>query len=143
MNSRHTVILMTVIVPALLAAAFGFSPGPAEKQDLVLYRHEGRYSAFPGLSARGNQLWVSFGWNTSRSHYGKAAGGETGSVSLYSPDGGRRWLEKGRDTDYSPPPAENAWFLLERRHATANRTADARGFARREEGLASIVPELM
>ena len=79
----------------------------------MLYRHEGRYSAFPGLSARGNQLWVSFGWNTSRSHYGKAAGGETGSVSLYSPDGGRRWLEKGRDTDYSPPPAENAWFLLD------------------------------
>ena len=97
---------------AILLATLTFHVlGASQKQDLVLYRHEGRYSAFPSLYGRGNELWVGFGWNTTRSHYGRAAGGQTGSVMLYSPDGGRAWLEKGKD-GYREPPPEKSWFVL-------------------------------
>jgi hypothetical protein len=107
-----TVLSALLALTALSLPATDAEKADAAKQDLVLYHHPGRYSAFPSLFGRGNEMWVSFGWNTSRSHFGKAAGGQTGSVQLYSPDGGRRWLERGRDTDYRPVPAERAWFVL-------------------------------
>lgn len=97
--------LLLAALPPLLCPAIG------QKQDLVLYRHEGRYSAFPSLYGRGNELWVGFGWNTTRSHYGRAAGGQTGSVMLSSPDGGRTWMENGKD-GYREPPPEKSWFVL-------------------------------
>ncbi len=84
------------------------------KKDFVLYHHDARYSAFPSLykSPHSDELWVSFGWNTTRSHYGKAAGGETGHISLYSPDGGATWLEKSKDPYYKEPPDERSYLVL-------------------------------
>lgn len=82
----------TALIVSLLPAAMA----EPWKKDQVLYRREGRYSAFPSLYQEGDRLWVSFGWNTTRSHYGKAAGGETGGVVLYSPDGGQSWVESGK-----------------------------------------------
>ena len=92
----------------LLVTAAACANAEPRKDDLVLYRHAPRYSAFPSLykNPASDALWVSFGWNTSRSHYGKAAGGETGSVSLYSPDGGKTWLQKGEDSAYKDVPSQ-------------------------------------
>ena len=105
-------------ISLVLAAACGFAARPAHstepyKKDLTLYRHEGRYAAFPTLiQGDGDQLWVAFGWNTSRSHYGKAAGGQSGHVALYSTDGGNTWLEREKDAGYRPPPADKSLFVL-------------------------------
>ena len=97
---RHVLLLLVLLSVALHAAE-------PMKKDMVLYRHEGRYSAFPSLfKGEGDHLCVSFGWNTTGSHYGKAAGGERGSVLLYSPDGGTTWLQKGKDEGYKDRPAE-------------------------------------
>jgi len=94
-----------VILVGVLAARF--CPAEPIKKDIILYRHEGRYSAFPSLAkGAGDQLWVGFGWNTTRSHYGKAAGGEQGHIELYSPDGGRTWLRRGKDDGYKERPPE-------------------------------------
>lgn len=83
------------------------------KKDLVLYKHEGRYSAFPGLTkGAGDQLWVDFGWNTTRSHYGKAAGGETGGIGLFSPDGGATWYQQTKDAPYQPRPERLSGLVL-------------------------------
>jgi len=85
----------------LIGAAFG-AGGPS-KEDVVLYRNRAHYAAFPSLhQGQNDELWVSFRWNTTRSHFGKAAGGQTGSVALYSPDGGRTWRENSKDPDYKP-----------------------------------------
>ncbi|NOZ20712.1 MAG: exo-alpha-sialidase [Planctomycetes bacterium] len=97
------------LIPLLLLVVTAVLAGEPMKKDMVLYRHEGRYSAFPSLfKGEGDQLWVGFGWNTTRSHYGKAAGGERGSISLYSPDGGETWLRKGKDEGYKDRPAQLA-----------------------------------
>ena len=82
------------------------------KHDMVLYRHEDRYSAFPSLTqGPGQQVWVGFGWNTTRSHYGRAAGGQSGGIRLFSPDGGRSWHRSGQDPQYRAP-AENLSGLV-------------------------------
>ena len=92
-------------------ACAGLAAAEPGKEDLVLYRNEAQYAAFPGLfQGEGDELWVSFNWNTTRSHFGKAAGGQTGSVILYSPDGGRTWREKA-DADYKPRPPQSGLAL--------------------------------
>ncbi|MEW6357275.1 MAG: sialidase family protein [Planctomycetota bacterium] len=102
-----SMMIVKSAVAALLVAAAALASAEPMKKDMVLYRHEGRYSAFPSLfKGKGDDLWVSFGWNTTRSHYGKAAGGEQGGVSLYSPDGGETWLQKGQDEKYKDCPPE-------------------------------------
>ena len=74
------------------------------KEDIVIYRHPGRYSCFPGLvQGDGAKLWVGFGWNTTRSHYGKAAGGETGGELFFSPDGGKTWVHSSKE-GFEPRP---------------------------------------
>jgi hypothetical protein len=100
-----------------LAAADGkgadaSSPAKPFKEDLVLYRNPEQYAAFPGLrQADGDRLWVGFNWNTTRSHYGQAAGGKVGHVELYSPDGGRTWLDH-QSKQYSPAPANTSYLVL-------------------------------
>jgi hypothetical protein len=82
------------------------------KQDVVIYRHEDRYSCFPGVTGgEGDKLWVGFGWNTTRSHYGAAAGGETGHGQFFSPDGGLSWIHSDAE-EYEPPPPPNLGFDL-------------------------------
>ena len=99
-----------LIGAALLAAHASAAP---TKRDMVLYRHPKRYAAFPSLSCSPtDQLWVSFGWNTTRSHYGKAAGGERGGVSLYSPDAGATWHQAGESEQFAALPAELSAFRL-------------------------------
>ncbi|MFQ6098877.1 MAG: sialidase family protein, partial [Armatimonadota bacterium] len=74
---------------------------------MILFRDARKYAAFPSLKVGpGDQLWVTFGWNTTRSHYGKAAGGETGGEALYSPDGGETWHRRGVDEEFKPWPPE-------------------------------------
>jgi len=91
----------------ILILLFSAEGAAAEKRDMVLYAREGLYCAFPSLyKGEGDELWVTFGWNTTRSHYGRAAGGETGSVALYSPDGGKTWLEKRKDAAFKNLPDE-------------------------------------
>jgi len=91
-------LFLVLLAPGRLAAE-------PFKHDMVLYKHDVRYSAFPSLSnGPGDRLWVRFGWNTTRSHYGKAAGGETGGIGLFSPDGGKTWLQRGEDSQYQAPP---------------------------------------
>jgi len=86
---------------------------PPLKRHMVLYRHPERYAAFPSLyRSATDQLWVSCGWNTTRSHYGKAAGGERGGVSLYSPDGGDTWHQAGKDKGFVSRPDDLAAFKL-------------------------------
>ena len=98
-----------VIVAALSCS----SAAEPFKRDTVLYRHEARYSAFPSLTkGPGDRLWVSFGWNTTRSHYGRAAGGETGAISLFSPDAGLTWHQSGEDAEYQPRPEELSGLLV-------------------------------
>ena len=98
----------------VIAAASAIVCGAAPmKQDVVLYRHPERYSAFPSLYQSPNDgLWVSFGWNTTRSHYGRAAGGKTGGEALHSPDGGRTWRRRGVDKDYVDRPEGLGAFRL-------------------------------
>lgn len=83
------------------------------KEDMVLYRHEARYSAFPNLAqGAGGQLWVNFGWNTTRSHYGRAAGGQSGSIRLFSSDAGRSWHGRQEDPEYRSPPEKLSGLVL-------------------------------
>lgn len=90
------------LIPPLLVLALAVHAAPL-KEDLVIYRDPEKYSCFPGLAhGEGDRLWVSFGWNTTRSHYGKAAGGKTGGEQFFSPDGGKTWIHKG-DEGYEPP----------------------------------------
>ena len=102
------------VVPVWACTALSGTPGGAvTKTDTVLYRDESHYAAFPSLlKGDDDQVWVSFGWNTTRSHYGKAAGGKTGSASLYSSDGGRRWLRSGVDRQYTKRPEDLGPFKL-------------------------------
>jgi BNR repeat-like domain len=82
------------------------------KQDMVIFRDPAKYACFPGLiRGEGDKLWVSFGWNTTRSHYRAAAGGETGSERFFSPGGGRRWIDEG-DAGFEAPPALTGYFRL-------------------------------
>ena len=77
-------------------------------EDMVIYKQEGHYSPFPSLTkGPEDQLWVGFGWNTIKSHYGGAAGGETGRETFYSPDGGTTWHQKGQDAQYQTHPGHN------------------------------------
>ena len=101
-----------LIVSGVLIVLQAAAAAPA-KRDMVLYRHAKRYCAFPSLyRSLTDELWVSFGWNTTRSHYGRAAGGETGGEALYSPDGGDTWRQRGKDEQYVGPPAELSAFVL-------------------------------
>ncbi len=99
-TALFALIIFTLSIPCQLKSM----PG---KRDLVLYKRESRYAAFPTIikDAR-DRLWVSFGWNTTGSHYGGAAGGESGGVSLYSPDGGETWYTQGRDEAFKGAPDE-------------------------------------
>jgi len=82
-------------------------------RDMVLFREEGKYAAFPSVvKGPDDQLWVSFGWNTTRSHYGKAAGGKTGGEAYYSPDGGQTWFQRGKDSEFKPRPDDIGGFAL-------------------------------
>ena len=91
----------------------GLATAEPSKEDLVLYKHPERYSAFPSLTKDpDDRIWVNFGWNTTRSHYGKAAGGETGGIALYSPDAGRTWHRSGEDEQYRGCPEQLRHFVL-------------------------------
>ena len=98
-------LLVSAVLMSLTAAPV--------KVDLVLYRSSEHYAAFPSLyGGPSDQLWISFGWNTTRSHYGAAAGGKTGREALYSPDGGRTWCRKGTDGKYVKPIEGTGAFVL-------------------------------
>ena len=70
----------------------------------VLYWDEARYSSFPILvKGENDALWIAFNWNSHTplargiegavySHAGGLAGGATGCVELFSPDGGNSWF---------------------------------------------------
>ena len=104
---------LLVGVPVVFVTVGCLEAAEPLKQDMVLYKHDARYSAFPSLTkGPGDQLWASFGWNTTRSHYGKAAGGETGGIALFSPDGGRTWLQRGEDPQYQPAPENLSGLVL-------------------------------
>ncbi len=97
--------------PALPAALFGLLMLPvvaqAEplKQDIVIFREPGKYAAFPNLwYDAANRLWVWFSWNTTRSHYGRHAGGQFGSWRFFSPDMGRTWIRQDRPGFQPLPP---------------------------------------
>ncbi len=106
--NRRAIVFLTMI--GGLHAASGAEPF---KEDLVLYKHPARYSAFPSLTkGTGDRLWVGFGWNTTRSHYGKAAGGQTGGIDLFSPDGGKTWHRQGEDPQYEARPEKLSGFVL-------------------------------
>lgn len=108
MNRALHVGLLVVVAASSLPAA------EPSKRDLVLYRDASRYAAFPSLAKDAeDRLWVGFGWNTTRSHYGKAAGGETGSVRLFSPDGGTTWHQSGVDEAYREPAEDLGRFVLD------------------------------
>ena len=80
---------------------------------MVLYRQPSHYAAFPSLyRSSTDELWVSFGWNTTRSHYGRAAGGQTGGEALHSPDGGDTWRQRGKDKKYVELPEQYGAFAL-------------------------------
>ncbi len=78
----------------------------------VLYWDETRYSSFPILvKGENDELWISFNWNSHTplarcvegavySHADGLAGGATGHVELFSPDGGNNWFEEGKDAQY-------------------------------------------
>ena len=62
-----------------------------------------------------DELWVGFNWNShtplargvegaAHSHSGGLAGGATGHVELFSPDGGDSWFEEGKDDQYRECP---------------------------------------
>lgn len=82
----------------------------------VLYWDESRYSSFPSVAkGESDALWVGFDWNAhtplargtggaANSHAGGLAGGETGHVELFSPNGGDSWFEEGKDDAYRPCP---------------------------------------
>jgi hypothetical protein len=93
----------------LLSAWMAKSPG---KEDVVIFRDPGKYACFPALIHDGSdKLWVRFGWNTTRRHYGAADGGASGDEVFFSPDGGKNWVgekEKGFDT----PPENYNYFKL-------------------------------
>ena len=104
--------LLTLCVVALTGCGVPLWRRPT-KVDMVIYRHPERYSAFPSLySSPKDELWVSFGWNTTRSHYGSAAGGKTGGEAFHSPDGGTTWLHRGEDKAYAAAPAKLTAFAL-------------------------------
>jgi len=68
------------------------------KQDIVIFRDPAKYSAFPSLYYDGgDRLWVAFGWNTTRSHYGSHAGGESGHYQFLSPDLGEHWIREDEE----------------------------------------------
>ncbi len=96
-------ILIALLVCATTASAAPF------KQDAVIFRDPGKYAAFPGLVyGDGDKLWVNFGWNTTRSHYGKAAGGETGGELFFSPDAGKTWIHSSSE-GFEPRP-KLVWY---------------------------------
>jgi hypothetical protein len=82
----------------------------------VLYWDETRYSSFPILvKGENDELWIAFSWNSHTplargiegavySHAGGLAGGATGHVELFSPDGGNNWFEEGKDAQYRRYP---------------------------------------
>ena len=56
-----------------MSVTTGLAMAEPFKEDIILYKHPDRYSAFPSLTkGPADQLWVGFGWNTTGSHYGKA-----------------------------------------------------------------------
>lgn len=84
----------------------------------ILYWDETRYSSFPTVViGDDDELWVGFDWNAhaplfrgvagaADSHAGGLAGGSTGHVELFSPDGGHSWFEKGKDDRYRACPEQ-------------------------------------
>ena len=82
----------------------------------VLYWDDARYSSFPTVvKGDRDELWVGFNWNShtplargvegaAHSHSGGLAGGATGHVELFSPDGGGNWFEEGKDDQYRECP---------------------------------------
>ena len=82
----------------------------------VLYWDEARYSSFPTLvKGENDELWIDFNWNShtplarssegaEHSHSGGLAGGSTGHVELFSPDGGNTWFEERKDEQYRECP---------------------------------------
>ncbi len=78
-----------LVFPGALAAPL--------KQDIVIFRDPEKYAAFPNVYYDGDQhIWVTFGWNTTRSHYGRLAGGKAGGYRFFSPDMGKTWIRNDR-----------------------------------------------
>ena len=112
----------------------------------VLYWDEDRYSSFPTV-VRGDcdELWVGFNWNShtplargvegaAHSHSGGLAGGATGHVELFSPDGGESWFEEGKDARYREcPEALRSAVLSDGTRIRISRPVNAYPSERREE----------
>ncbi|HID07839.1 MAG TPA: exo-alpha-sialidase, partial [Armatimonadetes bacterium] len=102
----HIYLYHALLMMVFTYCICGGASSGAWKEDNVLYKVPGQYAAFPSLRHDGKwRLWVGFGWNTTRSHYGPLAGGRSGRVLLFSPDGGVRWFNEG-ERYYEPPPAD-------------------------------------
>ncbi len=112
----------------------------------VLYWNEARYSSFPTVAkGDGDELWVGFNWNShtplargvegaAHSHAGGLAGGATGHVELFSPDGGGSWFEEGKDDGYSEcPEALRSAVLSDGTQVRISRPVNTYPPGRREE----------
>ncbi len=111
-----------------------------------LYWDETRYSSFPTVVGgdRG-ELWVGFDWNShtplargvegaAHSHAGGLAGGATGHVELFSPDGGDNWFEEGKDGRYREcPEALRSAVLSDGTQVRISRPVNAYPPGRRQE----------
>ena len=115
-------------------------------KDTILYWDESRYSSFPNLvKGEKDELWVGFDWNShtpltrgsegaAHSHSGGLAGGETGHVELFSPDGGESWFEEGKDEQYHECPEKlRSALLSDGTQIRICRPADAFPAERKEE----------
>jgi hypothetical protein len=96
----------------LLIAVFSIFGGgctetkPSSISHHIIFRQPGIYASHPAVF-RGpdEKIWVDFGTNSVKSHYGAAAGGNYKSRWAYSPDGGRSWFVEDSDKEFiSPPP---------------------------------------
>ena len=63
----------------------------------VLFYDSTQYCAFPMLHRVQNGYILSFDWNTSRSHYGRVAGGKSGSHRLFYDDRTKIWSNASED----------------------------------------------
>lgn len=97
-------------VMALFASAMGLA-GP-HADHIVIFRDPDKYAAFPNLYYDGDRrIWVTFGWNTTRSHYGRLAGGRSGGYRVFSPDLGKTWIRNDQE-GYVDIDPELTWLRL-------------------------------
>jgi len=67
----------------------------------IVFFQKGIYASHPKVfQGPGDQLWLRFGTNTLRTHYGSGPGGTYKSQWVYSPDGGKTWFAEGKDKEF-------------------------------------------